>query len=57
MAKKFQNVAHTSRRQFEEVSSTHSLKKKGTCLKAEFQRIIRRIQIQPQRGISSHQSE
>ena len=57
MAKIFQNVAHTSRKQFEEVSCTHTFKKKRTCLKAQFQGIMRCMQIQPQTGSSSHQSE
>ena len=30
---------------------------KRTCLKAQFQRIMRHMQMQPQRGISSHHSE
>ena len=36
MAKKFQNVAHTSRKLFEEVSCTHSMKKKEHALKLDF---------------------
>lgn len=56
-AKKFQNVAHTSRNPFEEVSCTHSLKNKRTFLKAQFHGIMRHMQIHPETGISSHHSE
>ena len=57
MAKILHNVAHTSGKHDEDVSCTHRLKKKRTGLKTQFQGIMRPMQIQPQRGISSNQSE
>ena len=56
MAKQFQNVAHISRTQFEEVSCTKSLNNKRTYQKAQFQGIMRHMQIN-HKEVSAHTSQ